>query len=86
MDTLYLIHDDTIYYTVDGSNPSMDSPVYGDPIVLESELTVKARTASSGISQLNYIIGDAPEPDATLLGYGLDTIGYNGDEIGYAEV
>ncbi|MEG2526161.1 MAG: chitobiase/beta-hexosaminidase C-terminal domain-containing protein [Oscillospiraceae bacterium] len=38
----------TIYYTMDGSEPSEASPTYSDPITLNSNTTIKARARANG--------------------------------------
>jgi len=43
--------DHAIHYTVDGSNPEPDSPVYTDPLILSASCTVKAATFNKGVMQ-----------------------------------
>ncbi len=40
----------TIHYTVDGSEPTESSPVYGDPIAVESTTTIKAIATMNGMA------------------------------------
>ncbi len=42
--------DATIHYTIDGSEPTADSPVYLDPIVVESTTTIKAIAMKDGMA------------------------------------
>ena len=57
--------DATIYYTLDGSNPTVDSDVYSEPIVISETTTVKAMAAKEGfdnssIATATYTIQDTP--------------------------
>ena len=58
----------TIHYTVDGSEPTESSPVYGDPISVESKTTIKAIAMKSGMA--NSAIAEAtynlPQTVATV--------------------
>ncbi len=58
----------TIHYTVDGSEPTESSPVYGDPISVESKMTIKAIAMKSGMA--NSAIAEAtynlPQTVATM--------------------
>ncbi len=47
----------TIHYTVDGSEPTADSPVYGEPITVESTTTIKAIATMNGMA--NSAIAEA---------------------------
>ena len=47
----------TIHYTTDGSEPTESSPVYGDPIAVESTTTIKAIAIKSGMA--NSAIAEA---------------------------
>ncbi len=40
----------TIHYTTDGSEPTESSPVYGDPIAVESTTTIKAIATMNGMA------------------------------------
>lgn len=42
--------DATIYYTLDGSNPTEDSSVYTEPIVINSSLVIKAYATAPGLA------------------------------------
>lgn len=44
--------DTEIRYTLDGSNPSLDSPLYEGPFVLKSNTTVKAAAFRKGLSRM----------------------------------
>ena len=51
----------TIYYTTDGSDPTEDSEIYEEPIVVESDMTIKAIAMmegydNSGIATASYVI------------------------------
>ena len=51
----------TIYYTTDGSDPTEDSEIYEEPIVVESDMTIKAVAMmegydNSGIASASYVI------------------------------
>ena len=51
----------TIYYTTDGSDPTEDSEVYEEPIVVDSDMTIKAIAMMEGydnsaIATANYVI------------------------------
>ena len=51
----------TIYYTTDGSDPTAESEVYAEPIVVESDMTIKAIAMmegydNSGIASASYTI------------------------------
>ena len=51
----------TIYYTTDGSDPTEDSEIYEEPIVVESDMTIKAIAMmegydNSGIASASYVI------------------------------
>ena len=55
----------TIYYTVDGTDPTTSSAVYSTPIAISQTTTVKAMAAKSGmnnssIASATYTIQDAP--------------------------
>ena len=57
--------DATIHYTLDGSNPTVDSDVYSEPIVISETTTVKAMAAKEGfdnssIATATYTIQDTP--------------------------
>ena len=58
----------TIHYTVDGSEPTESSPVYGDPISVKSKTTIKAIAMKSGMA--NSAIAEAtynlPQTVATV--------------------
>lgn len=58
----------TIHYTVDGSEPTESSPVYGDPISIKSKTTIKAIAMKSGMA--NSAIAEAtynlPQTVATM--------------------
>ncbi len=58
----------TIHYTVDGSEPTESSPVYGDPISVKSKTTIKAIAMKSGMA--NSAIAEAtynlPQTVATM--------------------
>jgi hypothetical protein len=51
---------ETIHYTLDGSNPGINSRVYTNTIVLTTNATIRARAESSGIlgetSAANYVL------------------------------
>jgi alpha-amylase len=51
-----------IYYTLDGSNPTLQSPVYSGPFVLEDDAVVKAiaidaENLQSRLAQASYTVG-----------------------------
>lgn len=51
----------TIYYTTDGSDPTAESDVYVEPILVESDMTIKAFAIMEGydnsaIATVNYVI------------------------------
>ena len=51
----------TIYYTTDGSDPTAESEVYTEPIVVDVDMTIKAIAMmegydNSGIATANYVI------------------------------
>lgn len=51
----------TIYYTTDGNDPTEDSEIYEEPIVVESDMTIKAVAMmegydNSGIASASYVI------------------------------
>ena len=51
----------TIYYTTDGTDPSEDSEIYEEPIVVDTDMTIKAIAMKegyddSGIATANYVI------------------------------
>ncbi|WP_341674880.1 chitobiase/beta-hexosaminidase C-terminal domain-containing protein [Niveibacterium sp. SC-1] len=52
----------TIHYTLDGSSPTKDSPVYGGPVWVRSAATVKAVAIkgglNSGVASASYTIGN----------------------------
>ena len=55
----------TIYYTLDGNNPTTSSAVYSSPIAISQTTTVKAMAAKAGMNNSNiatatYTIEDAP--------------------------
>ena len=56
----------TIYYTTDGSTPSTTSSVYSDPIVVSSDMTIKAYAVKSGsndseVATAAYTITEGPD-------------------------
>jgi len=63
-----------IYYTLDGSTPSIDSLLYSSPINVDSNLTIKAIALKNGYDQSNLmienysIIEQASTPIANPLG------------------
>jgi hypothetical protein len=63
----------TIYYTLDGSTPTKDSPVYVSPIRIDATKTLKAMAvkegyANSGIAAFNYIIIKGGSPGGSSGG------------------
>lgn len=63
--------DAVIYYTLDGSNPTLGSSVYAGPINVNSTTTVNAIAVktgytNSGISTATYVINTAPPVDNIL--------------------
>jgi len=51
----------TIYYTIDGSDPTAESDIYEEPILVEESMTIKAIAMmegyeNSGIASANYVI------------------------------
>lgn len=51
----------TIYYTIDGSDPTAESEIYAEPIVVESDMTIKAIAMMEGydnsaIATASYVI------------------------------
>lgn len=51
----------TIYYTTDGSDPTAESEVYSEPIIVDSDMTIKAIAMlegyeDSGIATASYVI------------------------------
>ena len=59
--------DATIYYTLDGTDPTTSSAVYSSPIAISETTTVKAMGAKAGmnnssIASATYTIEDAPTP------------------------
>ena len=59
--------DATIYYTVDGSDPSLESAVFTEAIVISETTTVKAFAVKEGLTDSEiatavYTITDAPTP------------------------
>lgn len=51
----------TIYYTTDGSDPTAESDIYEEPILVENDMTIKAMAMmegydNSGIAMASYII------------------------------
>ena len=57
----------TIYYTLDGTDPTTESTVYSTPIAISETTTVKAMAAKEGMNNSNiatatYTIADAPTP------------------------
>ena len=60
--------DATIHYTVDGSEPTESSPVYGEPIAVDSTMTIKAIAmmdgmANSAVAEATY---NLPQTVATV--------------------
>ncbi|WP_046175614.1 DUF6359 domain-containing protein [Domibacillus indicus] len=50
-----------IHYTLDGSEPTKESPLFSEPIVIESNKTIKAKAFKNGlsdsaVSQFTYVI------------------------------
>ena len=57
----------TIYYTLDGSDPTVESAVYAEPIAIAETTTVKAMAAKAGLNNSEiatavYTITDGPTP------------------------
>jgi hypothetical protein len=54
------ISSETIHYTLDGSTPNTNSPVYNNAILIPTNATIRARAESSGVlgevSAANYIL------------------------------
>ena len=63
----------TIYYTLDGTDPTVESTVYAEPIAIAETTTVKAFAVKEGMNDSNiatavYTIADAPTAtDYTLI-------------------
>ena len=82
----------TIYYTLDGSSPTTDSPVYGGPLTISATTTLKyfARDAfghDEAVTSATYIIlptatisgtpaSPTTAPDATFTIGGADVVAY----------
>jgi hypothetical protein len=49
--------DAEIHYTVDGSLPTLDSPIYDEPIRIESSLRLRASAYLSGVDQPIAVLG-----------------------------
>ncbi|WP_214804274.1 MULTISPECIES: FN3 associated domain-containing protein [unclassified Exiguobacterium] len=59
-DKVTLTGEGTIHYTVDGSTPTVESPVYSEPITINEELTIQAVVVKNGktsaVSTFKYYI------------------------------
>ena len=70
-----------IYYTMDGSEPSLASPLYFEPLILTASATVKAKAFASGFTEsavaaANFVISTQPTASHKPIGY-LDAIDPN---------
>ena len=72
---------DTIYYTTDGSNPTLESAQYIAPFTVEENTKIKAIESSTckhisavAVADINII---------SLLGYNDNRVGYNDNVVGY---
>ncbi|MHB9116106.1 MAG: DUF7402 domain-containing protein, partial [Thermoleophilia bacterium] len=59
-----------IHYTLDGSDPTLDSPVYGGPFSLTASATVKALAEAtgyrpSGVASAGFTVVPYPQPTVT---------------------
>lgn len=61
---------DTIYYTTDGSTPTVLSSVYSSPVSVAVSLTLKALAVKSGLTNSN--IGSAAYVISTTSGFELE--------------
>ncbi len=59
-DKVTLTGEGTIHYTVDGSTPTVESPVYSEPITINEEMTIQAVVVKNGktsaVSTFKYYI------------------------------
>lgn len=60
--------DATIHYTVDGSEPTESSPVYGEPIAVDSTMTIKAIAMMDGMANSAVAVAayELPKTVATV--------------------
>lgn len=77
----------TIYYTIDGSEPTFRSTKYSNPILVNSNITIKAKTSKTGLISsdtvsANYVIEPIPAPTFNPAG-GIFTLTETASVIAY---
>lgn len=77
------VADATIYFTLDGSDPTTDSSVYQKKFRINREMVVKAIAVGEGwasnVAIAHYALGQCPDP--VIVSAGGETFQHNGNQV-----